>query len=205
MKVLCINGSSHPNGCTATALNAVREALENERIETELLFIGNQPVSDCIACGHCRQTGKCVFDDIVNQITEKAALCDGFIFGSPVYYAHPSGRILSVLDRAFYSGSRHFAYKPAAVVLSARRGGLSASFDALNKYLSINCMPVVASTYWNDVHGNSPDEVHQDLEGLNTMANLGRNMAWLLHCIEAGKQAGFEHPIPTKVFTNFVR
>ena len=205
MKVLLINGSSRPDGCTSVALKTVAEALEKEGVETETVFIGNKPITDCIACGKCRELGRCVFNDIVNEITEKAAACDGFVFGSPVYYAHPSGRILSVMDRAFYSASRNFAYKPAAVVLSARRGGLTASFDVLNKYLTINCMPVVSSTYWNDVHGALPEEVAQDAEGLTTMRNIGKNMAWLLKCIDLGRQNGLEHPRPMKVYTNFIR
>ena len=205
MKVLLINGSSRPNGCTAAALKTAAEALREEGVETETVFIGNKPITDCIACGKCRELGKCVFSDVVNEITEKAKACDGFVFGSPVYYAHPTGRILSVLDRAFYSASRNFAFKPAAVVVSARRGGLSASFDVLNKYLTINNMPVVASTYWNDVHGAAPEQVYEDKEGLTTMRNLGKNMAWLLKCIALGRENGLLHPTPEQEFTNFIR
>ena len=205
MKVLLINGSSRPNGCTAAALKAVADALEKEQVETETVFIGNQPMSDCIACGKCRETGRCVFDDIVNEITMKAAASDGFVFGCPVYYAHPSARLLTVMDRAFYSAGRAFAFKPAAAVVSCRRGGASASFDVINKYFTISSMPVVASTYWNDVHGTRPEDVDQDKEGLTTMANIGKNMAWLLHCIEAGKEKGAVHPTPEKVYTNFIR
>ena len=181
------------------------DALEAERIATETVFIGNQPLSDCIACGKCRELKLCVFDDIVNEITEKAAACDGFVFGCPVYYAHPSARLLTVMDRAFYSAGRNFAFKPAAAVVSCRRGGASASFDVINKYFTINNMPVVASTYWNDVHGAKPEDVEKDLEGLTTMRNIGKNMAWLLQCITAGKEKGLDHPKPVKVFTNFIR
>ncbi len=205
MKVLLVNGSSRPDGCTSVALRTVAQALHSEGIETETVFIGNKPMTDCIACGKCRELGKCVFDDIVNQITEKAAACDGFVFGCPVYYAHPSARLLTVMDRAFYSAGRNFAFKPAAAVVSCRRGGASASFDVINKYFTINSMPVVASTYWNDVHGVWAGQVEKDLEGLNTMTNLGRNMAWLLKCIELGRQRGLEHPQPDKVYTNFIR
>ena len=205
MKVLLVNGSSRPNGCTAQALAAVADALEKEGVETETVFIGNKPMTDCIACGKCRELGKCVFDDVVNEITEKALTCDGFVFGCPVYYAHPSARLLTVMDRAFYSAGRNFAFKPAAAVVSCRRGGASASFDVINKYFTINHMPVVASSYWNDVHGAQPQDVSQDLEGLSTMANIGKNMAWLLKCIQAGREMGLSHPTPVKVFTNFIR
>jgi len=205
MKVLLINGSSRPNGCTSVALKAVAEALEAEGVATETVFIGNKPMSDCIACGKCREMGKCVFNDVVNEITEKAGECDGFVFGCPVYYAHPSARLLTVMDRAFYSAGRQFAFKPAAAVVSCRRGGASASFDVINKYFTINNMPVVSSTYWNDVHGAQPDQVPQDKEGITTMHNIGRNMAWLIKCIALGREQGLSHPKPEKVFTNFIR
>ena len=205
MKVLLINGSPHPNGCTARALQAVADALEKEQIETETVLIGTKPLADCIACGTCREKGRCVFDDVVNEIAEKAKTSDGFVFGCPVYYAHPSARLLAVMDRAFYSAGRYFAFKPAAAVVSCRRGGASASFDAINKHFTINCMPVVASTYWNDVHGQEAQDVEQDREGLTTMTNIGKNMAWLLQCIELGRQNGLPHPTPLKVFTNFIR
>ena len=205
MKVLLINGSSRPNGCTSVALKAVAEALEEEGIDTETVFIGNKPMTDCIACGRCREKGKCVFNDVVNEITEKAQACDGFVFGCPVYYAHPSARLLTVMDRAFYSAGRHFAFKPAAAVVSCRRGGASASFDVINNYVTIPHMPVVASTYWNEVHGAQPDEVPQDREGITTMRNIGKNMAWLLKCIDLGQQNALPHPTPMKGFTNFIR
>ena len=185
MKVLLLNGSPHEAGCTFTALREVETALNDCGVETELLWLGNGPMRDCVACHACRKTGKCAFDDdIVNEIIEKAASCSGFVFGTPVYYAHPAGRVLSVLDRAFFAGGRNFVHKPGAVVCSARRSGTTATFDAFNKYFTISQMPVVASTYWNAVHGNSPEDVLKDAEGLQTMRNLGRNMAWLLQCIE---------------------
>lgn len=208
MKVLMINGSSKKEGCTYTALSEIAETLKQEEIESEIIQTGGAPVRDCIGCGKCReQGGKCVFnDDIVNEIIEKAKEADGFIFGTPVYYAHPSGRILSILDRVFYAGGSQFAHKPAAAIASARRAGTTASVDVLNKYFTINQMPVVSSTYWNMVHGNCPDDVKKDLEGLQTMRNLGRNMAWLLKCIAAGKEQGIESPAAEKSQrTNFIR
>lgn len=205
MKVILVNGSSRKNGCTDAALTEVARALGEEGIETEMFFIGNQGLPDCVACGKCRESGRCVFDDAVNEFTEKAADADGFVFGSPVYYAHPSGRLLSFMDRAFYSGGRHFAFKPAAAVLSARRAGTTASFDVINKYFTICSMPVVSSTYWNHVYGTQPEEVQQDKEGLMTMYNIGKNMAWLLKCIASGKEHGIEAPENEKLRTNFVR
>lgn len=205
MKVLLVNGSSHENGCTAAALSEVARALHEEGVETENFFIGNQPLPDCIACRKCRETGKCVFDDAANALAAKAAECDGFVFGSPVYYAHPSARLLTVMDRAFYSGGRNFAFKPAAAVFSARRAGSVASMDVVNKYFTIQSMPIVSSTYWNHVFGNRPEEVMQDKEGLMTMYNIGKNMAWLLKCIQLGKEHGIAAPENKKLNTNFIR
>nr|WP_288451826.1 flavodoxin family protein [uncultured Anaerostipes sp.] len=205
MKVLLVNGSSREKGCTYTALSEVAHSLEEEGIKTEIIFIGNKPLSDCTACGKCRETGECVFHDIANELVEKAKTADGFVFGSPVYYAHPSGRLLTALDRAFYSGSRYFAHKPGAAVLSARRAGTTASMDVINKYFTIASMPVVSSTYWNHVYGNEPEEVMQDKEGLITMYNIGKNMAWLLKCIENGKENGIPVPENKKIATNFIR
>lgn len=205
MKVLLVNGSSRPNGCTSVALGEVARALNEEGIETEVFFIGNQPLPDCIACGKCRELGKCVFDDTANELAEKAKECDGFVFGSPVYYAHPSARLLTVMDRAFYSCGKNFAFKPAAAVLSARRAGNTASFDVINKYFTINSMPVVSSSYWNHVHGSKAEDVQEDKEGLMTMYNIGKNMAWLLKCLELGRNNGIPVPNNEKIFTNFVR
>ena len=207
MKVLLINGSSRKE-CTYTALSKVAESLNEEGIDTEIINIGGTPIRDCIGCGMCAKNGnsRCVFnDDIVNEIIEKAEESDGFIFGTPVYYAHPTGRILSVLDRAFYAGKKAFAFKPGASIISARRGGTVASFDVLNKYFTINQMPIVSSTYWNNVHGNNKEEVVQDLEGMQTMYNLGKNMAWLLKCIESGKKNNINTPENKMVKTNFIR
>jgi len=205
MKVLLVNGSSRPDGCTSVALREAARALESDGIETEMIFIGNKPLPDCIACRKCRQTGECVFHDAVNDFVEKAKAADGFVFGSPVYFAHPSGRLLTFMDRAFYSGGAAFMYKPAAAVLSARRAGQVASFDVINKYFTILSMPVVASTYWNLVYGAQPEQVEQDKEGLATMQNLGHNMAWMLRCIELGRANGVIHPENVKVLTNFIR
>ncbi|WP_293846157.1 flavodoxin family protein [uncultured Parolsenella sp.] len=208
MKVLLVNGSSRKDGNTATALTEVARTLEAEGLETETLWLGTKPVNDCIACGKCSELdNRCAFDnDIVNELIEKAEGSDAFVFGTPVYYAHPSGRILCALDRAFYAGNDAFCHKPGAAIAVARRGGTTASFDVLNKYFTINQMPVVASTYWNNVHGCTPGEAVQDEEGLRTMRNLAHNMAWILRCIEAGKAAGIEAPYAERgPATNFIR
>ena len=206
MKVLLVNGSSHKQGCTYTALCEAAKTLNEEGIETEIFQIGNPELRDCCGCNACKTTGKCVFNDIVNEFIEKAKGADGFIFGTPVYFAHPSGRILSLLDRAFYAGGYAFAYKPGAAVASARRSGTTASFDVLNKYFTIANMPIVSSNYWNNIHGHVAADAMQDLEGLQTMRNLGRNMAWILKCIEVGKQNGIEPKSPEeRIYTHFIR
>ena len=206
MKVLLVNGSPRAAGCTNTALEEVAKTLGEAGIETEIFWLGAKPVQDCVACGKCRELKKCVFDDVVNTLIEKAKTADGFVFGSPVYYAHPSGRVQSARDRAFYAGKYAFAGKPGAAVVSARRGGTASSFDVINKYFGISSMPVVSSTYWNMVYGNTSDEVRRDEEGMQTMRNLGRNMAYLLKCIKAGKAAGIEAPAQEGAFkTNFIR
>lgn len=205
MKVLLVNGSPRKHGCTNLALNTVAAALQAEGIETEMLWLGNGPVQDCIACGKCGETGECVFCDAAAELVEKAKEADGFVFGSPVYYAHPNGRLLSAMDRAFYSGGRYFRFKPAAAVVSARRAGTTASQDAIMKHFTISQMPVVSANYWNAVHGNCAEEAAQDAEGLSTMEAIGRNMAWLLKCIELGRQNGVEPPVNKKAWTNFIR
>ncbi len=206
MKVLMLNGSPKENGNTYNALLEIGKQLKKEGIDYEIFQIGGKPVRDCIGCGQCSEQG-CVFtDDDVNEFVCKAKEADGFVFGTPVYYAHPSGRILSFLDRAFYSGSRYFAHKPGASVAVARRGGTSASFDVLNKYFGISQMPVAGSTYWNIAHGRVPGEVTQDEEGMQTMRNLARNMAWMIKCFDAGKKAGVDAPEAERDFrTNFIR
>lgn len=207
MKVLLINGSPHKNGCTYTALYEVAGELEKAGIETEIFHVGSSAIRGCMACANCgkRNGGKCNFDDdSVNEAIEKLNAADGLIVGSPVHYASASGAVTSFMDRVFYGSS--YKGKPAAAVVSCRRGGASATFDQLIKYFTISQMPVVSSQYWNSVHGNNSDEVKQDLEGLQTMRTLGRNMAWLLKCIEAGKKAGITIPEnEPRVSTNFIR
>ena len=211
MKVLLVNGSPHKEGCTAAALKEVAQTLEKEGIETEIFWIGNQIKGGCIACKSCAKTGRCALDDAVNVCLEKAAGVDGFVFGSPVHYAAISGNMTGFMDRLFYSesngrGNKDFYLKPAAAVLSARRAGTTAAFDQMNKYFTIQEMPVVSSRYWNMVHGATPEDVLQDGEGLLTMRILGRNMAYLLRCREAADRAGI--PLPAReppVRTNFIR
>ena len=206
MKVILVNGSPDKNGCTYTALSEIAETLQKEGVESEIFWVGNKPISGCIACKGCLKTGKCVINDTVNEFIEKAKTADGFIFGSPVHYAGASGAITSFMDRVFYHKSGMYQGKPAAAIASCRRGGASATFDQLNKYFTICSMPVVSSQYWNMVHGNKPEEVKQDLEGMQTMRTLGRNMAWMIKCIEAGKKAGIDFPQhEEKVATNFIR
>ena len=202
MKVALINGSPHEKGCTFTAVSEVAGALEKEGIETEVVWIGSKPVRGCIACGGCGRKGKCVFDDDpANRLLEKVREADGLVVGSPVYYAGPNGALCALLDRIFYVGAADFAGKPAAAVVSCRRGGASAAFDRLNKYFTISRMPVVSSQYWNSVHGNTPDQVRQDLEGLQVMRTLGRQMAWMLKGLYRERQL---EPEP-HVYTNFIR
>lgn len=209
MKVLMINGSCHEKGCTFTALSEVGAVLHNEGIETEIIQLGTEAYRDCVGCMTCRKlnNNRCIFnDDIINVLIEKAEKADGFVFGSPVYYAHPSGRLLSVLDRVFFAGGKAFAFKPGAAVVSARRGGTTASIDVINKYFTIAKMPVVSSSYWNMVHGSSPAQVAEDKEGLQTMRNLGRNMAWLLKSIAAARQNGGKLPQAEADYrTDFIR
>lgn len=207
MNVLLVNGSPHKKGCTHTALSEVEKELKRQDIETEIFFIGTKPIRGCTACAKCLETGKCAFgDDAVNIALDKAGKSDGFIFGSPVHYAGASGFITSFLDRCFFAGGDVFAYKPGAAVVACRRGGATAAFDQLNKYFTISNMPVVSSQYWNMVHGNTPEEVLRDLEGLQTMRTLGRNMAWLLKSIQAGKAAGVAPPeTEERIWTNFIR
>ena len=203
MKVLLINGSPHKEGCTFTALTEIKNQLEKEDIESEIFWIGNKAVRGCIACLKCgHSNGKCAFnDDPANEIIDKLVEADGLIVGSPVYYAGPNGALCAVLDRVFYASGSRFAFKPAASIVSCRRGGASASFDRLNKYFTISNMPVVPSQYWNMVHGNTPEEVKQDLEGLQTMRTLASNMAWILKSIENNELPEHEE----KLRTNFIR
>lgn len=206
MKVILVNGSPHKEGCTYTILSEVAGALNKNDIETEIFWLGNKPVSGCIGCMSCRKLGKCFIDDAVNQFNEKSQTVNGFIFGTPVHYASASGTLTSFMDRAFYSSGGRFRGKPAATVVNCRRGGATATFDQINKYFTISGMPVVPSQYWNQAHGNTPDEIRQDLEGIQIMRTLGNNMAWLIKCIEAGKQAGITLPdLEPRIGTNFIR
>lgn len=208
MKVLLVNGAPHEKGCTYTALCEIEKELNNNNIETEIFWLGKNAVRGCIGCGGCaNNNGHCVFnDDVVNTLIDKAESADGFIFGSAVHYAAPSGTICAVLDRAFYAGSANFRYKPGAAVLSCRRAGSTAAFDVLNKYFTISSMPLVSSGYWNMVHGARAEDVLKDEEGLQIMRTLGRNMAWILKCIECGKANNIVKPEPeAKIRTNFIR
>lgn len=208
MKVLLVNGSSHVHGTTMAALEEMVRVFEAEGIETEIIQTGSKPLADCLQCGACAKSGKCVLgdEDGVNAFVAKAREADGFVFASPVYYAHPSGRLFSFLDRAFYSGSAAFRFKPGAAVAVARRAGTTATLDAINKYFGISEMPVAGSTYWNLAHGLVGEETAQDPEGLATMRNLARHMIWMMRCFEAGKAASV--PLPESEYgirTNFVR
>lgn len=187
MKVLLINGSPHEHGCTYTALREVANILESEGIQTKIFHIGKGAVHGCIACGNCRKTGTCIFeDDVLADLAKECSSADGFIIGSPVYFAGPNGTLCALLDRLFFAYGSFMKGKPAAAVVSCRRGGASAAFERLNKYFTLKQMPVVSSQYWNSVHGSSPADVLKDKEGLQTMRTLGRNMAWLLNSIAAG-------------------
>ena len=208
MKVLLINGSPRQNGNTALALNAIADILKEEGVDSQLLWLGNKPVQDCIACKGCSKNGgRCVFDDEANQIIDAMAVCDGLIVGTPVYFAHPSGRVQSVLDRAYYAQYNDlFAHKPAAALAIARRAGCTASVDVLNKFFTISQMPVVSSQYWNVAFGRVEGEILQDEEGMQIIRTLARNMAWMLKSIEAGKAAGITPPQPEpRAVTNFIR
>lgn len=206
MKVLLLNGSPHKEGCTYTALKEIENILNEEGIETEIFNLGTDIISGCRGCGVCRKIGKCVIDDKVNEFVKLAEGANGFVFGSPVHYAAISGSVKSFLDRVFFSGSKVFTHKLGASIVSARRAGTTAALDELNKYFLITQMPIVPGRYWNMVHGCTKEEVVQDLEGMQNMRVLARNMAWLLKSIEAGKNAGV--PMPKKeefIFTNFIR
>jgi multimeric flavodoxin WrbA len=209
MKVLLINGSPHEKGCVWTALREVEKSLNEEKIDSEIFHIGSKPIPGCIACGKCQEnsSGGCVFNDIANTIIDKASKSDGFVFGSPVYFAGANGSFISLMDRVFYAGRKRFAFKPGAAVVSARRAGTTAALDQINKYIMISQMPVVSSKYWNMIHGYTPDEAVKDLEGMQIMRVLGKNMAWLLKSIDCAKQAGIEIPRLNEppARTNFIR
>ena len=206
MKVLLINGSPHANGSTYTALKEVADTLNIEGIETEIVQVGHLDIRGCIGCGTCFKTKQCVFNDIVEEMKVKFDECDGLVIGSPVYYSSPNGTLLSLLDRMFYSSMKiDKRMKVGASVVSCRRGGNSSSFDVLNKYFTISGMPIVPSQYWNMIHGNNAEQAKQDLEGMQTMRTLGRNMAFLIKSIQLGKE---QFGLPEKEkgqYTNFIR
>ena len=205
MKALLINGSPHANGCTFTALNIVAEELQKNGIETEIVHIGNKDIRGCIACGKCAELGRCVFNDMVNEVAHKFEQADGLVVGSPVYYAGPNGTLTNLLDRLFFSTPFDKRMKVGAAVVSARRGGTTAAFDRLNKYFTISEMPIVSSRYWNMVHGHSPEDVMKDEEGVQIMRILGRNMAFLIRAIATERERnGLPEKEVTK-YTNFIR
>ena len=204
MKVLLVNGGPHKNGATNLALEEVEKELKKEGIETEIFWLGVEPIRGCIGCNKCRSNNnRCFVDDKVNEFIYKAENSDGFVFGTPVHFASASGAITSFLDRVFYAGSKYFTGKVCSCIASCRRGGASATFDQLNKYPLITNMFVVGSSYWNQIHGNNREEATQDLEGLQTMRNIGKNMAYILKCKE---KANLPKPIyEDKIKTNFIR
>ncbi|MBI4857899.1 MAG: flavodoxin family protein [Acetobacterium woodii] len=208
MKVLLINGSPNAKGCTYTALTEVEKSLNAEKIETEIVHVGHKDIRGCIGCRKCFTTGKCVFDDVVNEMAPKFAECDGIVVGSPVYYASANGTLISFLDRLFYStsGNCDTTMKVGAAVVSARRAGTTATFDELNKYFTISNMPIVSSQYWNMVHGYTPEDVYQDEEGCQIMRTLGKNMAFLIKSIDLGKEKfGLPEKEEQHIFTSFIR
>lgn len=207
MKVLLINGSPHKEGCTYTALKEVSDTLNKHNIETEIIWLGIEPISGCIACNHCIKTNnRCFINDKVNEFLDEVEKTDGFVFGTPVHFAGGSGALTSFLDRSFFGRGKLFAGKPCATVVSCRRGGATAAFDQINKYALMSNMYVVGSSYWNQIHGTNAEEAKQDLEGLQTMRNLGENMTYLLKCLENGKWQNIPKPeLENKHKTNFIR
>ena len=206
MKVLLVNGSPHEKGATYAAMTVIAEALANEGVESEIFWIGNEAVGGCLGCGYCRKEKKCVRGDRVNDLTVRLAEFDGFVFGSAVHYAASTGALSSFMDRLFYMNSFAMRMKPAAAIVSCRRGGATAAFDEINKYFTISEMPIVSSNYWNQIHGSNAEEAMQDIEGVQTMKILGRNMAYMVKALAAAKEAGI---LPAerekKTLTNFIR
>ena len=206
MKALLINGSPHKRGVTNLALETVAEGLAEGGCDAEIVWLGAKPISGCLSCGRCRELGRCVVNDVVNELIPKAQEADGLVIGSPVHYAAASGQVTSAMHRLFYTGAVDWSGKVGASVVSCRRGGAATAFDQLNKSFTITGMPIVSSYYWNELYGNTPEEAAQDAEGLAVMRQLGRNMAWLIACIKDGAEAG--HPYPGRVHraqTNFIR
>jgi multimeric flavodoxin WrbA len=205
MNVLLINGSPNANGCTFTALSEVVKTLNENGVDTEIVHVGNKDIRGCIGCRKCRENGKCVFNDLVNEVAPRFTECDGIIIGSPVYFSSANGSVVSFMDRLFYSVSCDKTMKVGAAVVSARRTGCSSTFDMLNKYFSISGMPVAPSQYWNEVHGYTPDDVRKDEEGMQTMRVLGRNVAFLIKSIALGKERYGLPEKETRIFTHFIR
>lgn len=205
MKVILINGSPNAKGCTYTALTEVKKTLNESGVDTEIIHVGNKDLRGCIGCRYCKKHGKCVFNDLVNEVAPKFEECDGIIIGSPVYYASANGTLVSFIDRLFYSVPFDKTMKVGAAVVSARRGGSSASFDEINKYFTISNMPVASSQYWNSVHGYTPEDVYADEEGCQIMRTLGRNMAFLIKSIQLGKEKFGLPEKEERKFTNFIR
>lgn len=206
MKVLLINGSPNEKGCTYTALNVIAESLKEQGVESEIVNVGKNCVMGCIGCGACSEKHRCAFDgSVVNEVLDKMETCDGLIVGSPVYFASPTGTLTSLLDRIFMAGNK-FRLKPAAAIATARRAGMTPTIDGINKYYECVGMPIVPGNYYNMIFGRSPKELLEDKEGVQTMKELGKNMAWLLKSIEAGKKEGLELPVPEKkVKMTFIR
>ena len=202
-KVLLLNGSPKANGCTATALNEMISVFNEEGIKTEIIHVGNKDIRGCVSCGYCEKNGKCVVNDLVNEVAGKFEEADGLVVGSPVYYGSPNGTILSFMDRLFYSTSFSKQMKVGAAVVSCRRGGNTASFDVLNKYFTISGMPVASSTYWNQVHGFDAEDVKKDLEGLQTMRNLARNMSFMIKAFSDAKEKYGLPTVERDAFTSF--
>lgn len=205
MKVLMINGSPHPNGCTARALKEVADTLTTQGVETQIITIGNKDIRGCIGCYYCQQHGRCVFNDTVNEVAPLFEEADGLIIGTPVYYAHANGGLLSFLDRLFFSTPFSKVMKVGATVVSSRRAGSTSAFDDINKYFTICGMPIASSTYWNEVHGFTAEDVEKDLEGLQTMRNLGLSVAYLLKSMALGRKELGELNLPSDVRTHFIR
>ena len=204
-KILLLNGSPHEHGCSYTALAEVAGTLNKNGVETEMMWVGMKAINGCIDCGKCAETGRCVFNDMVNEILDRLDEFDGIVVGSPVYYGSASAQVCCILDRLCFAGGGRMKGKLAAAVVSCRRGGASAAFDRLNKYFLMNNMPVVPSQYWNQVHGFTPDDVRKDEEGLQTMRTLAQNMVWMLRSIEAGKEKGLEKPVyEPRMWTHFI-
>lgn len=202
-KVLLLNGSPHPHGCTATALEEMIRVFTAEGVETELIQVGKQDLRGCISCDFCRKTGRCVFNDLVNELAPKFEAADGLVIGSPVYFGSPNGTLLSLLDRLFYSTRFSKHMKVGASVVSCRRAGNTASFDVLNKYFTITGMPVASSSYWNNIHGFTAEDAKKDLEGLQTMRNLARNMTFLMRAISDAKEKRGLPEVERSQFTSF--